>query len=254
MPLRTNIQSAADDDLSDLDTEGRLLSVAIRMFAERGFDKVSVRDITYAAGANGAAVSYYFRSKEKLIQSAIREVLAPVNKARMAALDKCEAQPAQMSVEDVVRALVLPTIQCVKDSEGTGRFYLRYTMLCNALRSRFIDEAVEREHDRVALRFIGALSRALPNVGKEEICWRYDFLIGALIEILFDADRAHRLRRLSDGLCDTDDGERIAAQLTTFLIAGLQAPNLDAVEGPNERGSVFGRDSAHSQEESGKGR
>jgi hypothetical protein len=122
--------------------------------------------------------------------------------------------------------LVLPTIKIVRSSNATGQYYVRFTMLSYALRTRYVDDAVERERDPVALRFISALRRALPNVGKAKICWRYDFIIGALVHILFDPDRGYRLRRLSDGLCDTDDGDKIAAQLTTFLIAGFKGQSV----------------------------
>ena len=54
------------------DTRQRLLDAALRLFTERGFDKVTVRDITGAAKANLAAVSYHFRDKAGLYE----EVLA----------------------------------------------------------------------------------------------------------------------------------------------------------------------------------
>ena len=54
------------------DTRTRLLDAAMRLFTERGFGKVTVRDITAAAHANIAAVSYHFRDKAGLYE----EVLA----------------------------------------------------------------------------------------------------------------------------------------------------------------------------------
>jgi AcrR family transcriptional regulator len=47
-------------------TRERLLDVAERVFAERGFAGASVREITDAAEANLGAINYYFRSKENL--------------------------------------------------------------------------------------------------------------------------------------------------------------------------------------------
>jgi AcrR family transcriptional regulator len=55
----------------DLETRERLLKAAERLFAERGFKKVTVRDICRAARANVAAVNYHFGDKQRLY----REVL-----------------------------------------------------------------------------------------------------------------------------------------------------------------------------------
>lgn len=44
-----------------------ILEVAEKLFAERGFDGTSVRQISQEAGINVAMISYYFGSKEKLL-------------------------------------------------------------------------------------------------------------------------------------------------------------------------------------------
>ena len=43
-------------------TRERILKAAEALFAERGFETVSLRDITGAADANVAAVNYHFGS------------------------------------------------------------------------------------------------------------------------------------------------------------------------------------------------
>jgi AcrR family transcriptional regulator len=53
------------------DTRTRLLDAAMRLFTERGFARVTVRDITGAAGANLAAVSYHFRDKAGLYEEVL---------------------------------------------------------------------------------------------------------------------------------------------------------------------------------------
>ncbi len=55
----------------------RILAVAERLFAERGYRMVSVRDITKAAGCNVAAVNYYFGSKENLYLEVIKTRIVP---------------------------------------------------------------------------------------------------------------------------------------------------------------------------------
>lgn len=46
-----------------------ILEKAEALFAEKGFDATSVRDIAKAAGINIAMISYYFGSKEKLMEA-----------------------------------------------------------------------------------------------------------------------------------------------------------------------------------------
>lgn len=55
----------------------RLLDAAMRLFAERGFDQVSVREIGAEAGVGHAGVNYHFRSKAELYQEVLRAARAP---------------------------------------------------------------------------------------------------------------------------------------------------------------------------------
>ncbi len=57
---------------SDLnDKQIQILEVAETLFAEKGFDGTSIRDISKEAKINVAMVSYYFGSKEKLLESLV---------------------------------------------------------------------------------------------------------------------------------------------------------------------------------------
>src|ERR1700685_1554029 len=47
----------------------RLIDIAGLLFSQKGFDGTSVRDIAEAAGINTAMISYYFGSKEKLMEA-----------------------------------------------------------------------------------------------------------------------------------------------------------------------------------------
>ncbi|MDI1256195.1 MAG: TetR family transcriptional regulator [Flavobacterium sp.] len=49
----------------------RILQVAEKLFAEKGFDGTSIRNIAKEAKINIAMVSYYFGSKEKMLESLI---------------------------------------------------------------------------------------------------------------------------------------------------------------------------------------
>jgi AcrR family transcriptional regulator len=56
----------------------RLLQAAMRLFGEQGFSRTSTREIAQAAGANVAAISYYFGDKAGLYQACFSAICTPV--------------------------------------------------------------------------------------------------------------------------------------------------------------------------------
>jgi AcrR family transcriptional regulator len=59
-------------------TKEKLVQVAERLFAERGFDGASVRDICAGAGANLGAVTYHFGGKEALFSAVLLSRIGPL--------------------------------------------------------------------------------------------------------------------------------------------------------------------------------
>jgi AcrR family transcriptional regulator len=66
-------------------TRERILEHARRLFAEKGFDATSVREITRAAGANLGAITYHFGSKESLYDAVLDQVFAPIRESSASA-------------------------------------------------------------------------------------------------------------------------------------------------------------------------
>ncbi len=55
--------------MNTVDTKSKILNVAQDLFAEKGFDGASIRDIAQRADVNIAAVNYHFKNKENLYWS-----------------------------------------------------------------------------------------------------------------------------------------------------------------------------------------
>jgi AcrR family transcriptional regulator len=76
------------NDTRDRETRDRLLTAAERLFADRGFKRVTVRDICKVARANVAAINYHFGDKlglyREVLQSAIDRMRATNEAARAA--------------------------------------------------------------------------------------------------------------------------------------------------------------------------
>ena len=93
------------------DTEARIFLAAERLFADRGFDGVSVRDIVHEAGVNLAAVSYHFGSKSSLLLSIFRKRTREMNRERHAMLREAEAKAGGAPpLREILRALLGPPI------------------------------------------------------------------------------------------------------------------------------------------------
>ncbi len=87
---------------SDQDTRARVLESATQLFATRGYGGTSVRDITTAARANLAAVTYHFGAKEGLYNEVLLNQMGPL-KRRILWVHHMDVPPLE-KVERMVRA------------------------------------------------------------------------------------------------------------------------------------------------------
>ena len=59
-------------------TEQKIIDTATVLFAQKGYDATSTRDICSAAGVNISSISYYFRGKEELYQKIVESITGNV--------------------------------------------------------------------------------------------------------------------------------------------------------------------------------
>lgn len=95
---------------SDVETRTRLLGAAQRLFAERGFKNVTVRDICREASANVAAVNYHFGDKVGLYH----EVLQGAIEAMRATTEAGRQLGAGCPTEEKLRRFVAVFLQRVR--------------------------------------------------------------------------------------------------------------------------------------------
>lgn len=100
------------------DTKARLLEAARRLYAERGLDAVSLREINQAAGArNAIAVQYHFKDRAGVIRAILARHAPDVEARRHALLDQWEAA-AEADVRVLAAALVRPLAAELADPAG----------------------------------------------------------------------------------------------------------------------------------------
>ncbi|MFW5901509.1 MAG: TetR/AcrR family transcriptional regulator [Thermodesulfobacteriota bacterium] len=86
-------------------TRERLLDQAERLFAMKGFEAVSVREITGAAGSNLAAVNYHFGNKMNLYMQVFRERWVKRTRRIRQSFARCLAEKSAPCIEEVVHAM-----------------------------------------------------------------------------------------------------------------------------------------------------
>lgn len=102
------------------DTRRSLLDAARRLFAEHGFWAVTVRDITRAARANLAAVSYHFGDKLSLYREVLTESLEEVR-----TLDPTLHAPPGSSAADQLRHYVRGFLPRIANPKAPARLAQR---------------------------------------------------------------------------------------------------------------------------------
>jgi TetR/AcrR family transcriptional regulator, regulator of cefoperazone and chloramphenicol sensitivity len=80
---------------ADAETRARVLDAAKRLFGERGFKKVTVRDICRAARANVAAVNYHFGDKLGLYREVLQSATDSMRATNDAAREAGKGQPPE---------------------------------------------------------------------------------------------------------------------------------------------------------------
>jgi AcrR family transcriptional regulator len=91
------------------DTRDLILDAAELLYAERGIDGVSLREITEAAGQrNNAAVHYHFGGRDGLVRALFERRYGQLEARRGAMLDELDGAGRGHELEPLVRALVAP--------------------------------------------------------------------------------------------------------------------------------------------------
>lgn len=159
--------------MSTDDARSRIMQSAGPVFADRGFQAATVRDICQAAGVNQAAINYYFRDKERLYietvkaaqQRVIERIPMPSWSEGTPATERLTAfietlltrvlvgHEAPWQSRLMIREILNPSRACQELVEEY--FRPQFAMLLEILRELTGEQAESHELEQIGLSIVG---------------------------------------------------------------------------------------------------
>jgi AcrR family transcriptional regulator len=193
-------------------TKQRLMEATLTLLADRGEDGVTLRDITSAAETNVASVSYHFGSLSALCCATAKSAITRLLDEQLASL---QALDEDATVEDVARAVAHPIVDALSNPMSPDRALLR-------IFDRTLSGPPGEMHDwmkaslaRVDAELMVHLRQALPDVGDDELRFRWGCVTGILRGLV-----AGTARTDLEGKCQTDLERMLVPVLAGTLSAG----------------------------------
>lgn len=201
----------------------RLLDAAEMLFAEKGFDATSIREIASRAGDTIGTLSYHFGSKSQLLSEVVRrrfDVLAELRRSMYAGF--CVRSGGVASLDDAIAAITIPFVE--RAMRG-GQSWASYTALLS--RMMYVGdpshyEVIAELTDPLARELLGWVSAAAPAASPADIGYAYQFIIGCTIDCCSQMEH-DRIHRLTDGACSASNYEEIIDRFLVFVTTGARA-------------------------------
>jgi AcrR family transcriptional regulator len=162
--------------MKDASTRDLLKLAARRLFAHRGLDGVSVRDIVLAAGQrNSGSLHYYFGTKENLARELVSDGAKLINQRRNTQLDDIERAGGPRHLREIIEILVWPSTGLAGE-RGEEDTYIRFiTILQMSHRQLFLD-ALEGRWASGYERCLAHIRRLLNDIDPAIVTQRLVFM------------------------------------------------------------------------------
>ncbi len=194
-------------------TRDKLLLVGAEVFAERGFQAATVREICARTGANVAAVNYHFGDKLGLYTEVLRAAVSAADPGVIRAAADRGAKP-----EELLRLIIRTRVHGLQGADRATCLMIHELNRPTPALARVVDETLRPMYDRLRA-VVGAILDLPPDDDDTRLC--VSSIIG---QILHYAVARPVLARLWPQLKMTPEQvDRIADHIADFSLAYLRA-------------------------------
>ncbi|CAN5155154.1 hypothetical protein BH09PSE3_BH09PSE3_18030 [soil metagenome] len=194
--------------------------VALRLFADRGVDGVTVREIAAAAQQkNHGAVGYYFGSKEALVRALVMDGALALDHHRNSELDRLEALGGPHTIRQIVDILIFPVISL------NDEYYVQFIVILAMTHRDLMMDAIDASWNRAYGRCLTHLRRLMPDLPVSLQNQRFVFMGAYLSSVLSARQRALADRSRNHHMWEAEHClEHFAQSLVALLEAPLDIP------------------------------
>lgn len=196
----------------------QILDGAEYLFSLRGLYGVTLKDVAQQVGVHTSLLHYYFEDKQGIFDAVVARRAHVTSDRRMKAMDDYERSVGgKVTVEGALHAYLDNDLDLyLNGGDGLRNYGAMGAQIANTPEG---GKVLDAHFDRVVMRLIGLLKKAMPEAAEEDIFWGYHFVSAALLHTM---GRTGRIDRLSGGLCHSDDYEAVTARIAPFMAAGFQ--------------------------------
>lgn len=205
-----------------MSTKNKILDAAENLFADKGFNGTSLREITSLADVNLAAVNYHFGSKKELIKAVMSRYMNELSPKLEASLSAICQQTQPPNLVEVFSAFIDPLLSLnVFKEKGTSNF-LQLLGRGYTDSQGFLRWFLTTQYPGVIENFVSAVQRAYPELTAEDIFWRLHFTMGTVVFTMSSSDALMDIAQ-SDFHQQLDISD-VIHKVIPFVAAGVGAP------------------------------
>jgi AcrR family transcriptional regulator len=206
----------------------RLLKVATELFALRGLEGVTIRELAEAAAVNVAAVHYHFGGKGELYAAVIEQVFSPLSTLLATTepfIEKARAsgdpKVAREALEDCIRAL-MTRLFANENPSLASTFLARESIQPSSAMARVFDCFVQPTWTT----FLSVLALIRPDLaGTEELRFIASSVVGQCL--YYPHARPIALATFQLKSFDSSFVERAIAHIARFSYAAIEASSFE---------------------------
>jgi AcrR family transcriptional regulator len=194
----------------------RLLDAAEQLFAEFGFNGVSVRKIVDVARVNLGAIPYHFGTKEELFREVLLRRAGPLRDLRRQLLAELFARNPTPSLEEVLWVLIEPAFRTNRENDAFRKLLGRASTDPAPEVRRMLAEVYSIDFMTVPK----TLREQLKDLDETEFFWKLNCFYAVMLFVQADTGK---IQTIAGQDFDTSQPAVALKYVVPFLAAGLRA-------------------------------